>query len=156
MFQLKLLFRLPSSLRPKRPIVRPVESEPILSTMWKEIRAKYFPDRPDIDEYSIVWSTRRQKRTLASCNVRTKKVNVARELANPKLQEWLDPLLYHEMCHAIIGIPGANARGRRQIHGREFRSLERKHPRIRDLDHWIKTGGWLSAVRSDRARRRTR
>ena len=37
---------------------------------------------------------------------------------------------------------------------REFRELENRHPLIAALDQWVKSGGWLHAVLSDRARSR--
>jgi len=131
-------------------------SDPILIQIWREIRKLYFADREDIDDYTVVWSTRRQKRTLASCNVRRRRIVVARELRYPDYLGWLSPLLYHEMCHAILGFNVAQRNRKRLWHGAEFRALESRHPGIIALDSWIKSGGWFQAVRRERARSRTK
>lgn len=122
-------------------------SDPLLGSVWLKLRHEYFPDRPDIDDYQILWSNRKQKRTLASCSIEQHKVRVARELNAPRCWGWLEPLLYHEMCHAYLG------RTPEGYHGRTFRKLEKRHPLTKALEDWIKAGGWFSTVRSDRARR---
>jgi hypothetical protein len=122
-------------------------ADPRLQQLWIAIRARHFPHRPDIDQYVVAWSRRRQKRTLASCCPQRKQVSVARELNYPQHQIWLEPLLYHEMCHACL------ADLKKGWHGKEFKALERIHPHTHELNDWIKRGGWSGAVRSDRARR---
>jgi SprT-like family len=122
--------------------------------LWRAIRFVYFPERPDIDQYAVVWSRRRQKRVLATCNIQSQKVIVAQELNDSIFYEWLSPILYHEMCHAYFGKEVPRENGKRAWHGRQFRLLERRHPRIPELDIWIKTGGWRYAVRRHRGKRR--
>ncbi len=121
--------------------------------IWLRIRRAWFPERIDLDSYQVRVSRRKQKRTLASCDVYRKRVTVARELAYTKYLPWLQPLLYHEMCHAVLGEISRNPGGRRSIHGAEFKALEVKHPGVKELNQWIAKGGWLSAVRSDPAKR---
>ncbi len=136
------------ALRRRQELTSSVE----LLNQWRSIRQQYFPDRPEIDQYLIVWSTRPQKRTLASCSMSKKMVRVAREMRHPDLQKWLEPLLYHEMCHAVLGLNVEKKHGKRHWHGRSFKNLERQHPAMAQLDAWIKSGGWARAVRSDRSR----
>ncbi len=138
--------------RPARRSPRLIESDPLLYSRWRNIAAEYFPGRDDLLNYSVFWSNRPQKRTLASCHVRKLRVAVARELNFPEHERWLDPLLYHEMCHAALGLSIQRANGKRQWHGAEFRRLEKRHPGIAALDQWIKSGGWRSAVRSERSK----
>ena len=151
MFQLAFsLFKRATEVR----IERVESSDAFLKSMWLEIRAEWFPDREDVDRYNVIWSSRPQKRTLASCGVERKRVIVARELDRPEYHKYLPALLYHEMCHAILGPEQSrNGSRRRSWHGRSFKALERLHPEIALLDSWIKQGGWAHAVRSDRARR---
>ena len=139
--------RTPSRYSPRKH----AKSDEILLGIWKQLREAYFPERTDIDSYSVCWSSRRQLRTLASCNLSKHKVNVARELRYPEYEKWLHPLLYHEMCHAVLGVGIKLSQGRREIHGKSFKSLERRHPLTRELNQWIKSGGWLHAVRSSRS-----
>lgn len=128
-------------------------SDPELHDMWKRLRLRWFADRPDLDSYRVVWSGRAQKRTLASCSIHKRTVRVARELAGAEHQVWLEPLLYHEMCHAYLGKDVPVSGGRRRWHGQEFKRLEQRHPGAVELDMWVKKGGWARAVRSDRAKR---
>ncbi len=113
----------------------------------------WFPTRPDLRDYAICWSRRPQKRVLASCNVQSKKITVARELDMPEYHCWLEPLIYHELCHAYLGHRVSLSTGRNAWHDAEFKSLEARHPQIQEFDAWIKARGWERAVRSDRARR---
>jgi len=128
------------------------DSDPRLKAWWCTIRLKYFPDLPELDEYVVTWSKRRQKRVLASCNIVDRRVLVAQELKEPSAIRWLDAILYHEMCHAAIGKAVPRRRGQRSWHGPEFKGLEARHPDIPALNLWIRTGGWTMAVRSHRAR----
>ena len=99
-----------------------------LIEVWQTLCSQWFPDRSDLLEYQIQWSTRPQKRTLASCNPYRRQVWVARELQPPQFAEYLPALIYHEMCHAYLGTDVRQANGRRAWHGREFKALERRHP----------------------------
>jgi predicted SprT family Zn-dependent metalloprotease len=113
---------------------------------------EYYPDRPELDSYVVSWSSRSQKRVLASCNIRRRRVVVARELFEPTACQWIAPVLYHELCHAVIGEGVHLQGGKRQWHGAEFRTLEARHPDIPAMNAWIRSGGWAMAVRSHRAR----
>lgn len=127
-------------------------SDEFLRSVWTNLRTEYYPDRPELDSYVVAWSSRPQKRVLASCNIRRRKVVVARELFEPAACRWIAPVLYHELCHAVIG-EGVHLRsGKRQWHGAEFRALEARHPDIPAMNAWIRSGGWAMAVRSHRAR----
>jgi hypothetical protein len=124
-----------------------------LEAVWERLRAGYFPERHDLSNYRLRWSSRAQKRCLASCNVYARTVNVAEALRDPGAAEILEPLLYHEMCHAVLGPPRRNGR-RRVYHGPEFRELERRHPAIALLDRWIASGGWARLSRRSRMKKR--
>ena len=156
-FQLMLFnFVTPRSKRRVRvhrpPLPRRSSSDEALKSLWDELVKRYYPERFDLFDYTLVWSRRNQKRTLASCNVRRRRVVVARELDCEEHAVWLEPLIYHELCHAVIGRDVASKGGRRAWHGKQFKEIERKHPGIPQLDQWIKSGGWRGAVRSARAR----
>jgi hypothetical protein len=140
----------PTSLRRRSiPFCPPADVN--LKNIWDSLQQNFFPERSDLLEYTIDWSARRQKRTLASCNIRKKQINVAREMSLPQCHSFLEPLIYHEMCHAVLGDKVGRAGSKRLWHGPQFRSLERNHPEIVALDNWIKSGGWSKAVRSFRS-----
>ncbi len=119
-------------------------SSSCLKRLWLQIRHEWFPQRPDLDQYQIYWSTRPQLRTLASCCFESKRISVARELSYANCEQWLEPLLYHEMCHAYLDTIK---------HSKEFKVIENRHPLIKLFDNWIDSGGWGTAIRSDRAKR---
>ena len=152
-------FQLPIFGRTTRPVVRrtrSLASDPKLTQIWADLQQKYFPERNDILSYTIGWSTRRQRRTLGSCNFLRRRVKVAKEMQDPRAERWLAPLLYHEMCHAVLGEHVGKCGTKRAWHGPAFKKLEARHPDIEPMNEWIKSGGWLSAVRSDRARTKHR
>jgi len=137
---------------PRRRPSRTFLSDPFLHQVWTELRKEYYPERPDLDSYVVAWSARNQKRVLASCNIRRHRVVVAKELFEPSAVRWIAPVLYHELCHAVLGEEVISASGRRLWHGVEFRALEARHPDIPALNLWIRSGGWAMAVRSHRSR----
>jgi hypothetical protein len=122
-----------------------VTEGPDIAAIWKSLRLEYFPDRADIDDYRVLWSKRKQTSCLASCSIGNRRIYVASAMRLPDSQAYLEPLIYHEMCHAILGPPKI-VRGRRIMHGRDFKALERRHPEIKALNHWIKAGGWTRAT----------
>jgi len=138
-------------VRPRRTVEVPVTSDALLRQIWLGVRRQWFPERPEIDEYVITWSRRRQKRTLGTCFPTRKRVVIALELQDPEYHCWLEPLIYHEMCHAVLGRQ-ADRNGRNIWHGPDFKALERRHPGSKSLDDWIRTGGWARVVRRARAR----
>lgn len=138
---------------PKPKTLRVVSAEPHLELkkIWIEVRQEYFPERHDLDKYNVVWSGRRQTRSLASCHTTKQKVIVAPAMKHPQAFIHIRALLYHEMCHAYLGKPKV-VNGRRVMHGKDFYAQERRHPQIPTLNKWIKEGGWDKAVRSTRYR----
>ena len=151
---LRQLTRWPG-FRKARPPVRPQppSDSSDLAAVWGDLSLRFFPGSPHLSEYRVQWSRRPQKRTLGSCNSRERKISVARELNCELGKPWLEPLLYHEMCHAVLEGNVSRRGRRRQWHGPEFKALVRRHPETAALDAWMKAGGWGKLVRSDRARR---
>ena len=116
-----------------------------ISKLWHSLRVEYFPDRDDLDSYEVLWSNRKQTSSLASCSLEHRRVVIARAMQEGAALSYLEPLLYHEMCHAALGEPKI-VKGRRIMHGSDFKALEKKHPRIKELNTWIKGGGWQHVV----------
>lgn len=128
-------------------------SDDLLLNIWKALIQSYFPEDLHLHEYTVVWGRRRQKRVLASCNQRRRQVLVAQIFSRVEYQCWLEPLLYHEMCHAVLK-DQVERRGRKRLwHGPSFKRLEQRHPQIPELDRWIKSGGWVEAYRQSARRK---
>ncbi|RMD87460.1 MAG: hypothetical protein D6808_01375 [Candidatus Dadabacteria bacterium] len=147
--QTALPFKSKKRLRPGKSAGR---SDTALRLIWENLVERFFPTHQELYSYTIIWSNRNQKRTLASCSIERKIVRVAKELNHPKFFGWVEPLLYHEMCHAVLKDNVYSINSRKQWHGPQFKALEKRHPLCAKLDEWIRSGGWLSAIRSHRSR----
>lgn len=123
-----------------------------LTNIWRSLIAQYFPERGDLYSYRIAWSRRRQRRILGSCNIKSRRVNIAREMQAPECASLLPALVYHELCHAVLGQSLERRSRSFPWHGKEFKALEARHPGSAVLTEWIKTGGWTKAVRRARSR----
>jgi len=143
------MLRLFFQFKPKKKIVK-IQSDPHLLSIWKELQEEFFSSEKNLLEYSVSYSQRRQKRVLGSCNITDKKIKIAKELKDPEFHMWLAPLLYHEMCHAVLdrNIPKKN--GKRLWHGATFKAIEKRHPKMKEFNSWVKSGGWIKAVRKER------
>jgi hypothetical protein len=130
----------------------PRKSDPQLVSLWQDLQKSYFPERTDLLDYTVSWSTRRQKRVLASVHIRRKIVSVAQELRREDTKQWLPAILYHEMCHAFLGEEVPREGGKRAWHGSAFKALVAKHPETEPMERWMRSGGWHHVVRSERAR----
>ena len=126
-----------------------VESAKDLKLLWTKLVEEYFPSQPDLLDYRVVWSYRDHSSTLASCQAVKRIVRVAAVMQNFEAAPFLEALVYHELCHAVLG-PIERVNGRRVVHGREFKALEKRHPGIPELNAWIAQGGWRRLVLSER------
>ncbi len=122
------------------------EREINLVTIWGKLENEYFPGDKNLSIYSITWAKRYSKRNLAYCDYQKKRVVVSPVMNNIKLLHMLEPLIYHEMCHAKLGEP-KRVRGRYIYHGKDFHKLEALHPFIKEFNDWIHNGGWANAKR---------
>ncbi|MDR2338159.1 MAG: SprT-like domain-containing protein [Deltaproteobacteria bacterium] len=141
------IVRNPRSCRVNSKVAPATNVEAIdLNEIWQKLQQEFFPMHYALDQYQIVWSRRNNKRNLAVCDYRKKKVIVSPALNNIKFRQIVEPLVYHEMCHAVLGEP-QRQNGRFVYHGKEFHSLEKRHSQTRSLNEWIKNGGWANAKR---------
>ncbi len=134
---------------PQKTVVSPsrnkISEDPDLKIIWNKLIDQYFNADPELKKYKVVWSGRSQKRVLASCNIYSKVVRVAPAMKFGDAPLFIEPLLYHELCHAVVGFITV---GRKRVfHSRQFRAQEARHPQIELLNQWIKLGGWTKSVR---------
>jgi hypothetical protein len=139
--------------RPNRPD-RPARAQPVaaapppggrhhdLADVVASVRARFFPDLPPV---AAAWSgtvgrARRHVRLGSWCEAR-RLVRVHRRLdASDVPRFFVESVVHHELCHAVLG--GAPARpggARRRVHGPDFRRLERSFP-----DH-VRAAAWERA-----------
>lgn len=118
-----------------------------LHEIWFSLQNEFFPEEKYLLSYTVCFSGRKQKRVLGSCNITDKRVKIAKELNDEEFSMWLPPLLYHEMCHAVLGKNVPSKNGRKLWHGTTFKKIEMRHPLMHSFNVWVKSGGWLKAVR---------
>lgn len=130
---------------------RPSTSSKELRGLWLSLIEEYFPQRLDLSSYRVVWSKKKHKSSLASCSIDRQKISVAYAMNRQESKPFLEALLYHELCHAVLGRPKIK-NGRRVMHGHEFKALEHRHPGTKLLDQWIRSGGWRKAATAENRR----
>ena len=54
-------------------------------------------------------------------------------------------IVYHEMLHAFLGV-GVSPTGRRQVHTREFKTMEKAYPEFDRSVAWIENSRNLSRL----------
>lgn len=110
-----------------------------LGEIMAEVNQEYFPGASVVA--SITWGAGRQQQRRArrvTLGSYVQELNLIR--INPSLDRravpryYIEFIVYHEMLHAHLGI-GRSSGGRRVVHPRQFRELERRH---KDYDLAIK------------------
>lgn len=124
----KSLVRTPAKSSKSRRILNAVGRYYDLRKIFARINADYFESRL---EMRITWGKKLNFRHTKSMQLGTfcpesGVITISRRLDSIRVpQYFLSYVVYHEMLHAHVGIKrGAN--GRRKVHGRDFKALERK------------------------------
>jgi hypothetical protein len=99
-----------------------------LEESFARVNARYFQGR--LPRPRLCWSPRAARRVMGTYQERSDRVIVSRRLdaANVPLLV-LDYLMYHELLHKFLG-PRKRRDGRRNLHGAEFKRLERRFERL--------------------------
>ena len=88
------------------------------------------------DGYSafISWTDRPNRFRMGYCSVLMKVIAISSVLDSPDIPKYVaEYVLYHEMLHLEKGLDSM-----RSQHNAEFRRLERKHPRFKEAEDWLK------------------
>ena len=87
---------------------------------------------------ALAWSPRRARTILGSYNEDDDRLLVSRVFDTPRVPLYvLDYLMYHELLHKHLGIT-ERPDGRRCMHGRDFKRLERQYARFDDAVAFLK------------------
>jgi hypothetical protein len=141
-----------SHITPERVRDLPYEyNDPHLQRVYHQLRHQYFPNRPDVDDYKVVWRDQPMQTkngasslydTLAYIEYGTRTIHIGREMSHPDAVQWLAPLIHHELCHAILVEflkPNDDA------HAEWFMRINSQHPQADEFKQWH---GWRNCYDS--------
>ncbi|HEY3323448.1 MAG TPA: hypothetical protein VGP72_23545 [Planctomycetota bacterium] len=107
-----------------------------LAASFDRVNREYF--KSQIQKPELCWSPVRARRILGSYQERADRLIVSQVFDSPKVPEIvIDYLMYHELLHKFLGI-GRKDDGRRNMHGRDFRHLEKQFRYFREVQAYLK------------------
>lgn len=107
-----------------------------LEESFQRINQEYFQSQ--LPQPELCWSPVRAKRLLGSYHHRKDRLIISRVFDSPKVPVFvLDFLMYHELLHKFLGV-GRKDDGRRCIHGKEFRDLEKQYRQYNEARQFLK------------------
>ena len=110
-----------------------------LRAIFDKLNAKYFRNR--LKEYSIVWGRKRKARprdeiVFGTIQEDDRIIRIHPLLDREVVPTWfLEYVIYHEMCHAVVPDEYDSA-GRRRVHHRKFYDRERRVHGFRRAKAW--------------------
>jgi len=129
-------FELPGARRGHRMSVCGPGRHHSLPESFQRVNAEYF--RSQLEQPELCWSKDRARRILGSFQERADRVIVSRVFDAPKVPvHVLDYLMYHELLHKFLGT-GRHDNGRRCLHGKDFRRLEKQFKFYKEAQAFLK------------------
>jgi len=114
----------------KRVVLRAVGCAVDLRDIHQHVNEAYFGGRSTA---YVTWGRALRRRNprrmnFGSYDSKRNVVTISRRLNEPDIHRYMvEFIMYHEILHESLGV-GKTASGRRRIHGKEFRRLERQFP----------------------------
>ena len=107
-----------------------------LRDIFNALNNTYFNNRLQVK--NIGWSTRKSYRRLGFYNEERDLLVVSKIFDSNRVpEEIIYYLVYHEMLHVLL--PIRNTNGRRIIHSKKFRELEKQYPDYKKINKWIES-----------------
>ena len=89
---------------------------------------------PDIPNTYITWTKGPNRARLGYCSILMRVIAISSALDTEKVPEYVpEYVLYHELLHLRGGL-----RSLGRYHDKQFKDLERIHPRYREAEDWLK------------------
>ncbi|MFH0939229.1 MAG: hypothetical protein V1899_08110 [Planctomycetota bacterium] len=130
-------FELPGAPRGRRQAFSVPGQYHSLTQSFQRMNREYFQSQ--LTQPELCWSPARARRLLGSYQERRDRVIISQLFDSPHTPSYvLDYLMYHELLHKFLGI-GRRDDGRRSLHNREFRLLERKFRDYKAALKFLKT-----------------
>ena len=107
-----------------------------LDESFDRVNLEYF--KGQLERPQLCWSPVRAKRLLGSYHHRKDRLIISRVFDSMKVPVVvLDFLMYHELLHKFLGV-GRLDDGRRCVHSKEFRALEKQFKHFQEARHFLK------------------
>ena len=110
-----------------------------LRAIFDKLNAKYFRNR--LRDYTIVWGRKRRSRprdeiVFGTIQEDDRMIRIHPLLDRALVPAWfLEYVIYHEMCHAVVPDEYDPA-GRRKVHHEKFFARERRFHWFKRAKHW--------------------
>ena len=110
-----------------------------LRAIFDKLNAKYFRNR--LRDYTIVWGRKRRSRprdeiVFGTIQEEDRMIRIHPLLDRALVPAWfLEYVIYHEMCHAVVPDEYDPA-GRRKVHHEKFFARERRFHWFKRAKHW--------------------
>ncbi len=107
-----------------------------LEESFARVNAEYFHSQ--LAQPQLCWSPVQARRILGSYQERSDRLIISQLFDSPRVPLYvLDYLMFHELLHKFLGI-GRREDGKRCMHGREFREIEKKFRHFKDAQQFLK------------------
>jgi hypothetical protein len=111
-----------------------------LDESFERVNSEYF--KSQLEKPELCWSPVRARRILGSYQERYDRLIISRVFDSPHVPMYvLDFLMFHELLHKFLGI-GRRNDGKRLMHGREFREIERSFKYFDQAEAFLKQQSW--------------
>jgi predicted metal-dependent hydrolase len=88
---------------------------------------------PETPNTYITWTSRPNRARLGYCSILMRVIAISSALDNDKIPEYVSEyVLYHELLHLKTGLKSG------RYHDKQFKDMERIHPRHREAENWLK------------------
>lgn len=89
---------------------------------------------PDTPNAYITWTRGPNRARLGYCSILMRVIAISSALDSEKIPEYVtEYVLYHELLHLRTGLKSSG-----RYHDKQFKDLERIHPRYREAEDWLK------------------
>jgi hypothetical protein len=108
-----------------------------LEDSFNRVNVEYFQSQ--LQQPELCWSPVHARRVLGSYQERSDRLIISRVFDSVNVPIFvLDYLMYHELLHKFLGI-GRRNDGKRCMHGKEFREIEKQFKHFKEAHHFLKT-----------------
>jgi len=129
-------FELPGARRGRKLALSTPGRHHSLDESFERVNRRYF--KSQLAKPELCWSPVRARQLLGSYHERKDRLIISQLFDSPKVPALvLDFLMFHELLHKFLGI-GRRGDGKRCLHGRDFREIERQFENYDQVQEFLK------------------